>query len=59
MKPICPKCGQPVIYIASGEDKVYIVNAEEKHFITKTGRISTGYQEHNCTNGNSQRQPGR
>jgi len=52
MTPICPKCGQKVIYIASPnmrEERVFMVDDEEKQFITKMGRVSFGYQEHKCT----------
>jgi len=51
MTPICPKCGQKVIYIASPnmrEERVFMVDDEEKQFITKIGRVSFGYQEHIC-----------
>ena len=51
MKPICPKCGQSVIYIASPsirENKVYMVDAVEKQLIAKSGRVLEGYQVHEC-----------
>ena len=54
MMPVCPKCGEAVIYITSAnahENGVFMVNAVEKQYITKTGRVSVGYQVHKCTQG--------
>jgi predicted RNA-binding Zn-ribbon protein involved in translation (DUF1610 family) len=51
MKPVCPKCGKEVKYIASPsmrDNKVYMVDAEERQLIGTTGRVLEGYQEHKC-----------
>jgi ssDNA-binding Zn-finger/Zn-ribbon topoisomerase 1 len=46
---ICPQCGKPVRYIsaARGGD-IFMVETEPETLIGETGRILTGYREHNC-----------
>ena len=54
----CPKCNKPIRYITAARsvspDGIFVVDLEPQDLISDKGRIITGYQRHECTEGAGQ-----
>ena len=45
---VCPKCGKPIKYIASGFSTTETCEPEKVEVVSEGGHILRGYMRHSC-----------